>query len=94
MSRIEKFGRRRPLDRAASAREESRAESGAPGAGLPPRQSRHPSLRPKLSRLLLRALLFLFIVLSGCLFIWGRSLFVDHSEPAGAAIGKGIGAAP
>lgn len=93
MSRVEKFGRRRPHKEAPPASAERLAENEAQDGGMPPRRGRHPSLRPKRYRMLLRALLFLFIVLSGCLFFWGRSLF-DPSAPEGAAIGKGIGALP
>lgn len=89
MSRIEKFGRKRQKPGASASQ-----ESGRNNKSLPPRSRKHPSLRPRLFRLLMQTLVFLFIVLSGCLFLWGRSMFLETGEPAGAAVWKGFGDFP
>ncbi|SDR85775.1 hypothetical protein SAMN05444162_0208 [Paenibacillaceae bacterium GAS479] len=89
MSRIEKFGRRRREPSGFGEREKSEQKS-----DLPPRSQKHPSLRPRMFRLLMQTLVFLFILLSGCLFFWGRSLFLEAGEPPSAAVWKGIGDSP
>ncbi|ASS65097.1 MULTISPECIES: hypothetical protein [unclassified Paenibacillus] len=82
MSRIEKFGRRRPeVQKTASAEAGIELE----GDGCPPRREKHPSLQPKLTKWLVNSLMLLFIVLACTLFFWGRSLFASHDGANDAA---------
>ncbi|CDN42809.1 MULTISPECIES: hypothetical protein [Paenibacillus] len=82
MSRIEKFGRRRPQEQKTAS-----VEAGVEleGDGYPPRREKHPSLQPKLTKWLVNTLMLLFIVLACTLFFWGRSLFAPHEGTHDAA---------
>ena len=47
---------------------------------LGPRSDKHPTLQSRRYKLLMNAFMILFILLACCLFLWGRSLFVEMSE--------------
>ncbi len=81
MSRIEKFGRRRPEEITTSVEAVTVPE----GDGCPPRREKHPSLQPKLTKWLVNSLMLLFIVLACTLFFWGRSLFAPQESAHDAA---------
>jgi hypothetical protein len=84
MSRIEKFGRRRP-EAVPESSLEPRADATGSRGQLPPRSETHPSLQPRLTKLLMNALMLLFILLACSLFFWGRSLFAPHGSLQNAA---------
>ncbi|WP_152393988.1 hypothetical protein [Paenibacillus guangzhouensis] len=78
LSRVEKYGRRRPRQ----DRREGKKEKGQPEASvdsekseeLGSRRELHPSQRGKLTRLFYHSLIVLFILLLIGLLYWGRKM--------------------
>ncbi|TYP77797.1 hypothetical protein [Paenibacillus methanolicus] len=90
MSRVEKFGRKRPLEPETKHRQrptdtEASAEIAAASADLngwqaeegelPSRRDLYPSHRYKITYWFYRVLIFLFIMLAAGLLMWGKKRY-------------------